>query len=237
MRLSAPVYRLRREAKRLSREHDIPHHEALRRIARKEGFRDWSLLIAAMAKTSPAAALFRGLLPGDLLIVAARPGQGKTLLALELAAMAAKAGRRATFFTLEYTPGDVDERLAAIGTNRGELGTSFACDCSDLISADHIIGEMASAEPGSFAIIDYLQLLDQRRENPDLAVQVDALRSFAKERGVIVVCLAQVDRQYDAATKAIPDLDDLRLPNPFDPRIFDKACFLNAGQVEFRALE
>ena len=46
MKLSAPIYQLKRNAKRLSREEKIPLHEALDRVAAQEGFGGWSLLAA-----------------------------------------------------------------------------------------------------------------------------------------------------------------------------------------------
>lgn len=38
MKLSAPIYHLKRKAKRLSREAGIPLHDALDRVAATEGF-------------------------------------------------------------------------------------------------------------------------------------------------------------------------------------------------------
>lgn len=84
-------------------------------------------------------------------------------------------------------------------------------------------------------MIDYLQLLDQKRENPELAVQVASLRKFARERGLIVVLISQIDRAYDPSTKPVPDLTDVRLPNPLDLKLFDKACFVQAGELRFQA--
>lgn len=42
MRLSSPIYKLKRQAKLLARDNDIRLHEALNQIATKEGFKDWS---------------------------------------------------------------------------------------------------------------------------------------------------------------------------------------------------
>ena len=54
MKLSAPVYHLKRKAKLLSREGNVPLHEALNRIAIKEGFGSWSLLVAKVSAVAPA---------------------------------------------------------------------------------------------------------------------------------------------------------------------------------------
>lgn len=234
MKLSAPIYGLKRKAKLLAREESIALHEALDRIAVQEGFSSWSLLAAKASEVSPAAKLFPRLEPGDLVLMGARPGHGKTLMSLELAVEAIKAGKHAAFFTLEYTAKDIQDRFRDIGADLAELAERFAFDCSDAISASYIVEKMSSASQGTLVVIDYLQLLDQRRENPELMVQVRTLRSLAKERGLIIVFISQIARTYDPARKPIPDLDDVRLPNPLDLRLFDKTCFLNDGEVRFQ---
>ncbi|MCD9109717.1 DNA helicase [Bradyrhizobium japonicum] len=235
MRLSAPIYHLKRRARRLSREESIPLHDALDRIAATEGFSAWSMLAAKAAALTPANRLFPQFRQGDLVLVGARPGQGKTLMSLELAVEAMKSGHRAAFFSLEYTEKDVFDRLRAIGVDPTQFADMFEIDCSDAISADYVVKQMASAPRGTVVVIDYLQLLDQRRENPDLAVQVRALKSFARDAGLIVVFISQIDRSYDPSVKPCPDLSDVRLPNPLDLKLFDKTCFINNAEVQFRA--
>jgi len=235
MKLSAPVYRLKRKAKELARKDDIPLHLALDRVAAGEGFGAWSLLAAKSAETLSAEGLLARLEPGDLLLIGARPGHGKTLLSLQLAVEAMKAGRRAVFFTLEYTARDVLGRFRALGVDPAQFEALFSFDDSEAISADHIMQALAEAPRGTLAIVDYLQLLDQKRGNPGLGAQISALKAFAREKGVILAFISQIDRSYDPAAKPCPDLDDVRLPNPFDLSLFSKSCFLNEGEVRFRA--
>lgn len=235
MRLSAPIYHLKRKAKRLSRGEGIPLHDALDRIAATEGFSAWSLLAAKAAAVTPAGKLFPQFRPGDLVLVGARPGHGKTLMSLELAVEAMRSGSHAAFFSLEYTEKDVLDRLRAVGADLAQFDKLFEVDCSDAISADYVVKQMAAASPGTVVVIDYLQLLDQRRENPDLTVQVRALKAFARDKGLIVVFISQIDRSYDPSVKPCPDLSDVRLPNPLDLKLFDKTCFINNAEVQFHA--
>lgn len=231
MLLSAPIPLLKRRARLLARAEGIALHRALDRIAAEEGFARWSLLVARLP--SPASTLHARLAPGDLVLVAARPGQGKTLLGLGLAVAAVKAGARATIFTLEDGPRDILDRLRVLGVDWRPFGDRLRLDTSDAICAGHIIAALEDAGPGTLAVIDYLQLLDQRRTNPDLMTQIRQLRTFARARRIICVVLSQIDRGYDPTTKPLPDADDLRLPNPLDPRLFDHHCFLNAGTLRF----
>lgn len=85
-------------------------------------------------------------------------------------------------------------------------------------------------------VIDYLQLLDQNRERPDLTTQITALKAFASERGLILVFLSQIDRSYDPSIKPFPNIENVRLPNPLDLTLFNKACFLQDGQIQFQSL-
>ena len=231
MQLSAPLPLLKKRARALARADGIPLHQALDRIASQEGFPRWSLLVARLP--SPAAAIHARLAPGDLLLIAARPGEGKTLLGLGLAVEALKAGHAAVVFTLEYGPREVVERLRSLGVDGDTFGDRLRLDTSDSICADHICTALATARPGTLMLIDYLQLLDQRRTNPDLMTQIRQLRTFARARGLIGVMLSQIDRRYDPDTRPLPDVDDLRLPNPLDPGLFDHHCFLNAGALRF----
>ena len=55
--------------------------------------------------------LFHGFRGGDLVILAARPGVGKTAFALNLATNAAKAGVAVAFFSLEMSAGQLVQRI------------------------------------------------------------------------------------------------------------------------------
>lgn len=233
MRLSAPIHQLKRRAKAISREQGVPLHAALDGIAAAEGVSSWSLLAARHGGLSPAARLYATLTDGDMVLIGARPGQGKTLVALELAIEATRAGRQAAFFSLEYTEDEARERLRRLGSMPTGFDALFRLDCSDAISAEHIVARMADARRGSLVVIDYLQLLDQRRDTPPLDEQVRVLGAFARRSGVTLVFISQIDRSYHPSLKPIPDLSDIRLPNPLDLSLFNRTCFLNAGEMSF----
>lgn len=234
MKLSAPVYHLKRKAKRLAREKGIALHEALDRVAAGEGFARWSLLCAKSTATLSPRDLFTRLKPGELMLIGARPRHGKTLLCLELTVEAMRAGGRGAFFSLESTQQDLEKSFRTIGVDWADFRPLFDFDSSDAISADYIMSKLASAQRGTFVVVDYLQLLDQKREKPALMEQIRALRSFAQTRGLIIAFISQIDRSFDPAKKPLPDLEDVRLPNPLDLGLFDKTCFLHDGEIRLR---
>ncbi|WP_299842431.1 DNA helicase [uncultured Roseovarius sp.] len=235
MHLSAPIYKLKRNAKLLAREKSIPLHQALDRVAVIEGFRGWSHLVSRASQPDPAATILAGLHPGDMVLLAARPGHGKTLLGLELAARAGLLGKAGFFFTLDYHERDVANRFRDLEFPQTAASNPVEIDTSDNICADYILRRLARTDGNAIAVIDYMQLLDQKRTNPDLQDQIDALRAFASTKGGIIVLIAQVDRSFDLTGKAMPDLSDVRLPNPLDLSAFDKACFLHHGEIRFEA--
>lgn len=234
MRLSAPVYQLKRRAKLLARDEKTPLHAALDRIAREEGFAGWSLLSAHVAAGSGERDILR-LSDGDIVLLGARPGHGKTLLGLKLLLDAIRDGRRGVFFTLEYTERETRQRIRSLEGKTPGLGDRTEIVTDDDICADYIIRHLVGAPRGTVAVIDYLQILDQRRNKPELSEQLDTLQAFAREAGIILAFLSQIDRAYDPESKSLPDLQDIRLPNRVDMSLFSKACFLHEGKAQFEA--
>ena len=232
MRLSAPVFRLKRQAKLAARAANIPLHAALDRIARDEGFRSWSHLCSSLSGDSPVRTFLAHLNPGDLVLLGGRPGHGKTLLGLGLAVEAARAGRQGFFFTLDYSDADMAGLLPSLDAGSG---SRLSIDTADTICADHIVAQLRGAEPGAVAVIDYLQALDQRRSTPALSLQVRTLKACAEDAGAIIVALSQIDRAFDRRVKRIPDLSDVRLPNPVDLSLFTKTCFVHEGEIQLAA--
>lgn len=228
LRPSVPVHRLKRRAKTMARTEAIPLHAALDRVAREEGFAAWSLLASRSSKEDPPRSLLPDLREGDLLLLGARPGQGKTRAGLRLLIDAARDGRRAVLFTLEYTEAEAIRHIQAL---RGRGAGPVEVVASDDVCAELIARRLAAAPPGTVAVIDYLQILDQRRRQPPLAEQMEALRGLARARGLVLAFISQIDRAYDPARDPVPGLGDVRLPNPLDVRIFSKACFLHAGAM------
>ena len=228
MRLSAPIYKLKRDAKSLARSASIPLHQALDRVAASEGFQSWSHLSSTLRHARPAARVLDASRPGEMLLLAARPGHGKTRLGLEMATLATGDGGGA-FFTLDFTERDVAFHLETLGLAGAE---GLVIDTSDEICADYIIDRLDYAPGASLAVVDYLQLLDQRRTTPDLAAQLRRLKRHAARTGTRFAMIAQIDRAFDLSGRAMPTLSDLRLPNPVDLSLFDWACFLHEGEIQ-----
>lgn len=266
LKLSAPIFQLKRKAKLLARETGVPLNTALDQIAKQEGFRQWSLLAtqvnqAAADQTSnndDIASTVELLEPGDLILVAARPGHGKTTASLEMLLRAVKSGRSGVFFTLVYNQTQAAEMLLSLGnaaspefTGKVFTGKVYArqeisdlnlnsqersrleIDCSDDISAPYIIERLSSASTGTVVVIDYLQLLDQKRTSPDLDQQLCDLKQFATDRGICMIIIGQVHRSLDIAPQRFPTIADVRLPNPVDLGVFNKTCFLHNQEIVF----
>jgi len=232
MKLSAPIYILKQQAKATSHRNKVRLHVALNQIAAREGFKAWSHLASAWQRQDSSRTAYEYLRNGDLLLVGARPGQGKTMLSAGLAIEAMTRGHRAAFFTLECTAAEVETLIEATGRKSCEFRDRWLLNTSEDISAAYVIRRLEGAPPGTLVVVDYLQLLDQRRDKPSLDEQVKELRAFALASQTMIVCLSQIGRAYAQASKACPSMRDVRLPNPVDLSLFNKACFIHAGKMQ-----
>lgn len=83
--------------------------------------------------------LFHGLRGGDLIILAARPGMGKTALALNLAVNAAKAGTTVAFLSLEMSSSQLVQRIlcseARVNLSQLRAGKIQDSDWPELLKA------------------------------------------------------------------------------------------------------
>ncbi len=235
MRLSAPIHRLKHNARLLARKSKIPLHQALDTFAQKEGYASWSLLVARYVAQYDVSAMERRVEDGDMVLVGARPGHGKTSLCLTLVAKALRRGEACAIYSFELSHRELLGHLETLGLEVPGDTRRLHFDNSDDICSEYITAQLEDAAPGTWVVIDYLQLLDQRRTNPSLQDQVDALGRWTRDRGLKVLMISQVDKRFEEASRAMPSLQDVRLPNPLDLGVFPKSFFLHEGRLEFSA--
>lgn len=156
---------------------------------------------------------------------------GKTLLGLELTALAEKNNRAGYVCTLDYNEPDVWDRFEKLGYAPKKFNRPIVVDTSDNICADYIIERLSRSPDDALVVVDYLQLLDQRRSNPPVDEQVRSLKKHATESGAIVVVISQIDRAFELSSSDLPSIGGIRMPNPVDLSLFDKRCFLHEGEV------
>ena len=173
-----------------------------------------------------------GFTPGQLIILAARPSVGKTALALQMAQTSANAGFKTTFYSLEMTSDELAERLLiSIGkVSRSSIdqkdwpaleeaasGIPERLQINDRLSSlDRIIADMTLANRSGqldAVFIDYLGLIAPLDPKAlpvhDLANRTRRLKQAAKQLGVPIVLLSQLNRN-SATEGRPPQLFDLR---------------------------
>ena len=184
--------------------------------------------------------LTNGLQNSDLIILAARPGVGKTSFALTVAANAAiKYGKNVAFFSLEMDGMQLAQRLlcsqAQVDQSRLRNGKLNHDEMKKLIAAVTPINQSPlfvddNADLGimelmskarqlkhkghlDLLIIDYLQLMKTGKEE-NRAVAIGAisrgLKILAKELQIPVIALAQLSRKVEEKGRERPQLSDLR---------------------------
>ncbi len=183
--------------------------------------------------------LIGGFNNSDLIILASRPGMGKTSMALNMARAAAKATDKSiVIFQLEMSSEQLasrflssDAQVDSYKLRMGNLNDSDwikITDSSKALSSANIliddnsmitVPEMKAkcrrlGDKIGMVIIDYLQLMHSPKNNENRVQEVAeisrSLKIMAKELNVPVLCCSQLSRGTESRTDKKPQLSDLR---------------------------
>lgn len=168
------------------------------------------------------AMLKGGMRPGQLIIIAARTGMGKSALALNIAEHVAKS-RHMLFHALEMSRQELAER--SLAHHEAEVGLSAALahtmrlnltiDEAPAVTVAHIRmrARRAKHKHGlGLIVVDYLQLMSGKGENrtQEIGSISRGLKALAKELAVPVIAVAQINRAVEQRPDKRPMLSDLR---------------------------
>ena len=179
-----------------------------------------------------------GLNRSDLILLAARPGMGKTSFALNIARNVAVTGKKTVaFFSLEMTKEQLASRLlsaeALVGGTKLRTGKLKPEEWKLLIRASDVLKDAdlyLDDTPGitvpemkaklrrlkhiDLVVIDYLQLMSTGRRTDNRVQEISEitrnLKILAKEINVPVICLSQLSRASEQRQDHRPQLSDLR---------------------------
>lgn len=178
-----------------------------------------------------------GMLPGGFYILAARPGCGKTALALQIADNVAKSGA-VLFVTLEMDVSQLQarrlSRRTGIFSTRLLLDERLSAEEWQQVQAANVelshlplyangkegctvldVRSMARHVKGlSLIVVDYLGLLRPERSRSSRYEEIttisNSLKTLARSLKVPVLCLAQLNRASEQRADKKPGLADLR---------------------------
>lgn len=183
-------------------------------------------------------ALCGGLRNGNLVVIAGRPGMGKTTLAVNIAKAFAKNEIPASVFSMEMSEQELTDRLIAqvgavpmsavlAGDMAGDNGDRIMGAVSRLMNLPIIIDDQGGLSLFDVAnkarsikrkhglgliVVDYLQLMvgDGDNRNDQISAISRGLKALAKELNVPVIALSQLSRKCEERTNKRPIPSDLR---------------------------
>ena len=179
-----------------------------------------------------------GLNKSDLIIIAARPGMGKTSFAMNIATnVARRAEKEVVTFNLEMSKEQLATRILSTealvesntlrnGRISGDDWVKLATSAGYLSSLPLYIDDTASmtvqqmkaklrrTKNLGLVIIDYLQLMESTSRSDNRVTVISEitrqLKVMAKELNVPVILLSQLSRAVESRTDKRPMLSDLR---------------------------
>ena len=181
-----------------------------------------------------------GLGRSNFIVIASRPGMGKTSIALNIALSAVRqSGRTAVFFSLEMSREQLVMRLLSseayidskkllsgdlsleewnrlIDASRLLIRLDLRFDDNSSITVTEMKAKCRRVDNLGLIVIDYLQLMQGARRTENRRQEVEDisrnLKIMAKELNVPVLCLSQLSRAAETRSKENrrPMLSDLR---------------------------
>jgi replicative DNA helicase len=174
---------------------------------------------------------------GDLVVMAARPGQGKTALALSLMYEFGKLGGKGLFISLEMSSEQLAKRYLSLicdlpnwkirNATLRENEVIYMCDSVNNSVVEFFVDDdpnssinqikskakIHKAKHGlELLIIDYIQLIKGTKQNreQEIAEISRNLKLLAKELQITVIVLAQLSRKCEERADKRPMLSDIR---------------------------
>lgn len=191
--------------------------------------------------------------PGNLFIIGGRPSAGKTALSLQIACEQARRGFRVCYFSLETDPDTLTARIIAnrlaVPLADVKAKTVPQSDLDDLAELHKLplyirsasgkgagwIKAQAQRMKAQVIFIDYLQLLtaskakDRYQQITSISI---ALHELAQTTGILVVALAQLNRN---AAHASPSTADLKESGQLEQDA-DAILLLSGDEAKYQAI-
>lgn len=200
----------------------------------------------------------QGLCPGDLIVVAGRPGQGKSAVSLDVARhVTIRLGEPAAVFSMEMSEQQLGQRLIS-----AESGIPLSSVRSGNMSEEQweeiyryakvdpplFIDESSSPTPAeigakcrrlksehglSLVVVDYLQLMHVKgfdNRHLEIGYITSSLKALAKDLHVPIMVLSQLSRKCEDRADKRPFLSDLRDSGSPEADA-DMVCFVYRDEV------
>lgn len=180
--------------------------------------------------------ILRGWINSNMIVIAARPGMGKTDFALNLSLNTIRQNINVMFFSLEMSREEITKRMVSLVCDiprpidksklnkydvskiidkMGQITSNFIIDDSGrntTMTMSAKISRIKKNKGIGLVIIDYLQLIENRGSSrfekvTDISREI---KLMAKENDVPVIILSQLNRSVESRENKIPRLSDLR---------------------------
>ena len=182
--------------------------------------------------------LTRGWMKGCMIVLAARPGMGKTDFAINLATNGANHKKKCLFLSLEMSREELTKRIISTNLdvskrkvntmklddkeksdllkNMGHITDKIYVDDKPIVNMSVIHNKIVTLKRNKsidLVIIDYLQLISEKSGNSKYEQITNISRGLklaAKDAHIPIIVLSQLSRVVESRNSTVPKLSDLR---------------------------
>lgn len=175
-----------------------------------------------------------GVSPGEVCVIAARPGHGKSAFAFQWMDSAAATGIAGLVISEEMSAAEIGKRRllsistvpheqwvpASVARLRAEVDAHHALaapiyvveNCNTIDRAEEVIDQFCAVHGVGFVAVDYLQLLGGRSgERYEVVTEISRrMKQVTRRNNCRTLLLSQLNREVEKRTDNEPKLSDLR---------------------------
>ena len=233
MKLSSPIFVLKRRARQISRETDLLLSQALNLVAKQEGYRSWGSLAAKYASTRTGVDVLARFEPGDFILMECRPNPTSRSQKLQFLTGMIDLKAKAWVFSSTNDHAEIKSQIQHFGQSSSADASNLNVLNIDALDADKIVETLGPKVRGGVILIEDLNELTPKLPPQGVNAQLEVLRSYAQRTLSVVILSASFEIPHEKNKQFNQPKAFQGAIGELDREMFTAYCVLSGGKIYF----